>query len=314
MRIGFFGTPPFAVRVLDHLLSWAQGDIAVVVTQPDRPARRGRRMEPPAVKAQAGHYGLPVVQPEKLDEAAVQSLLEHYRPEALIVAAYGLLLPARLLQEPAYGALNVHASLLPQYRGAAPIQRALLNGERVTGVTIMQMEPGLDCGPILQQRALAIGIDDTAETLHDQLADMGGELLVDTLERILSDELVPLPQDEERASFAPKLRKTEGAIDWNETAWTVHNRIRAVHPWPGGYFYWTRPDTGKRIRIRVFPGRIGPEKEEATEPGTLLEGEGGKLRIACQDRLYEVHTLQPESAKPLTAEGFVRGYLKREPS
>lgn len=313
MRIGFFGTPPFAVRVLHHLLSWPRGEVSIVVTQPDRPARRGRRTQPPAVKAQAEQFGLPVVQPEKLDEAAVHSLLERYRPEALVVAAYGLLLPVSLLREPAYGALNVHASLLPQYRGAAPIQRALLNGERVTGVTIMQMEPGLDCGPILLQRALAIGIDDTAETLHDQLADMGGALLVDALEKILSQELVPLAQDEERASFAPKLRKTEGEIDWNETAWTVHNRIRAVHPWPGGSFYWTRPDTGKRIRIRVFPGRIGPEKEEATEPGTILQAEDGTLYIACQDRLYEVHTLQPESAKPLTAKDFVRGYLKREP-
>lgn len=271
-------------------------------------------MQPPPVKTRAEQNGLPVLQPEKLDEATVRSLLDSYRPDVLAVAAYGLLLPARLLQEPAYGALNVHASLLPLYRGAAPIQRALLNGERVTGVTIMQMEPGLDCGPILQQRALAIGIDDTAASLHDQLADMGGELLVATLEKLLSEEVIPLPQDEERASFAPKLHKAEGEIDWCQPAWTVHNRIRAVHPWPGAFFYWTRPDTGKRIRIRVSPGRIGPEKEEATEPGRLLQTEEGGLYISCQDRLYEIHTIQPESSKPLAADGFVRGYLKGQPS
>ena len=312
MRIGFFGTPSFAVRILEQLLSWPEGEVAVAVTQPDRPASRGRRMQASAVKKRAEQYGLPLAQPEKLDPATARDLLDQYAPDILVVAAYGLILPADLLSSPPYGAVNVHASLLPLYRGAAPIQRALLHGERVTGVTIMQMEPGLDSGPILQQRALAIGIHDTAATLHDQLADMGGELLIDTLKKIPSQELVPLPQDEDRACYAPKLTKAEGEIDWNHTAWRVHNRIQAVHPWPGAFFYWTRPDTGKQVRLRLFPGSIGPEKEESIKPGTLLADEEGGLCIACQDRLYEVHTIQPESAKPMGSEAFVRGYLKQD--
>lgn len=185
------------------------------------------------------------------------------------MAAYGLILPAEILSVPRYESLNVHASLLPKYRGAAPIQRALAHGECVTGISIMAMRPGLDCGPLLFQRPLPVGPEDTAATVHDKLADLGGQCLVQTLDRWQAQDLVPVPQDESLATYAPKLGKNEGRINWDQPAGRIHNHIRAMHPWPGAFTELTCSPSGKEVKLHLFPGHIGPEIPAHTSPGTL---------------------------------------------
>jgi len=205
----------------------------------------------------------------------------------------------------------VHASLLPKYRGAAPIQRAILAGELVTGVTIMRMDPGMDTGPILLQRAMGIGVNETAEGLHDGLAELGGELLVEALERMGEGRLTVIPQDQAKATYAPRLIKAEGEIDWNRPALDVHNHIRAMHPWPGAYFYWQGPARKKPLRITVHPGRIGEELAGDAAPGTILGLAGEDLSIACADRTYLVPKLTPEGKKTMDPEAFYNGYLNK---
>jgi methionyl-tRNA formyltransferase len=309
-RTIFFGSPDFAARILRRLAAEPEVELAGVFTQPDRPGGRGKKPRPPAVKTLSSDLGIPVHQPETLKDDSTLRLIEEIGPDILAVAAYGLILPRKVLQMPRLDALNVHASLLPKLRGSAPIQRALLSGERVTGVTIMRMEPGLDTGPILLQRALAVGIDDTAGSLHDELAGMGGELLAEAVRKIRRNELVAVDQDEERASYAPKVDKEEGFIDWNQPAEAVHNRIRAVTPWPGAFFVWHRTD-GKQFRLRLQPGRIGADLQPGTEPGSILGLQEEGLAFACRDKAYLVPSLKPESGKDLQAADFYRGYVKR---
>lgn len=310
-RTVFFGSPDFAARILRRLAETPEAELAAVFTQPDRPGGRGQRPRPPAVKQLASELGIPVHQPKTLKDPSTLDEMKALEPDVLAVAAYGLILPAEVLSLPRWDALNVHASLLPRYRGSAPIQRALLAGERVTGITIMRMEPGMDTGPILLQRALAIGIDDTAGSLHDQLAELGGRLLALAMQKLLRNELVPVPQDEALATYAPKVKKEEAHIDWNQPAEAVHNRVRAMWPWPGAYFVWHRPADGKPFRIQIQPGRIGRELSPETVPGSLLGMRDGWLAFACRDRSYLVGALKPESGKILQAEAFYRGYVKR---
>lgn len=307
LRVLFLGTPDFAAVILKRLLDWPQGEVVGAITQPDRLSGRGNKTTQPPVKRLAQEYRLPLLQPDTLTDDQVLTLLTTQKVELLIVAAYGLLLPGWLLARPTYGAVNVHASLLPRYRGAAPIQRAILNGERVTGISIMQMEQGLDSGPILFQQALAIGQEDTAQTLTDQLAVLGGDCLIQTLEQLPA--LRGVPQDHGLASYAPKLSKEEGLIDWNRTAIRVHDHIRGVFPWPGGYFFWKRPRDEKTIRLKIFPGSIGPELEPDTPVGQLIATKNDVLLISCLDRFYRVDTIQPASSRPLSAQEFKRGYL-----
>jgi len=206
--------------------------------------------------------------------------------------------------------VNVHASLLPEYRGAAPIHRAILDGRHVTGITIMQMEAGLDSGDILLQRSRAIGIHDTAQSLHDELADMGGRLLVDALAKMSTGGLVRIPQDHSRATYASKLSKEEGRIDWNQPVLDVHNRIRGLFPWPGSWFDWDgMPD--KTLRLTVYPGSIGEPLPEGVAPGEIVGVAGDNVVIACADRLYSVPTIKPAGSKPLGGREFYCGYLSR---
>ncbi len=305
-QILFMGTPDFAAGILEKLLHCRQARVAGVVTQPDRRAGRGNKIQPPPVKQLAQKEGLPILQPSNLHSSAVFDFIADIGVNLLVVAAYGLLLPKRLLTRTAFGALNVHASLLPKYRGAAPIQRALINGEKVTGITIMEMQAGLDTGPILHQKALAIAHQDTAQSLHDQLATLGGDCLLYTLETWNS--LISIPQDPAKASYAPKLSKEEGCIDWDQPAEKVHNRIRGVHPRPGAYFHWRSSEDAQAIRLVVFPGRIGPRIEQALEPGRICGLEGSSLLISCQDRYYCVDTLQPASSRVMSGSAFHRGY------
>jgi len=310
LRTVFMGTPAFAATILEALLRWEGCEVTGVFTQPDRPAGRGRKPRPSQVKQLALARRLPVYQPERLKSPEEQALLAKLEPDVAVVAAYGLILPQAVLDIPRLGCINVHASLLPKYRGAAPIQRAIMEGENATGITIMQMDAGLDTGDMLAQRALGIGVDDTAASLHDQLAELGARLLVETLDGLRRGTARPIPQDDARATYASKLRKEEGELDFTRTAREVHNTIRGVHPWPGAYFIW-HPEDAAPMRIGVAPGELGPDKPADAAPGELLGLEDGRMAVACADKLYLLHTLTPENKKPMDARSFHNGYLAR---
>lgn len=312
MRVVYMGTPGFAATILRHVAEWGGCEIVAVYTQPDRPCGRGQVCKFSEVKELALELDIPVYQPLNFKNEEDVQALRDLNPDVLLVAAYGLILPQKVLDIPTHGAINVHASLLPKYRGAAPIQRAIMNGDPVTGVTIMQMERGLDSGPILLQRAMAIGITDTAGTMHDQLADMGGKLLVEALELLPKGGLHPKIQDASLATHAAKLEKTEGIVDWNQPAKVVHARIRGVSPWPGAYFMMHRAGQ-KDLRISMEPGEIGPNLEpvdgQLPAPGTVLGLQDDMLAIATTDRVYLIKTLRPANKKPMGAASFFCGYL-----
>jgi methionyl-tRNA formyltransferase len=304
------GAPAFAAAILAALCDWSGCEVLGVFTQPDRPAGRGRVAKQTLVKQLALTRRLPVFQPERLKSAAEIELLASLEPDVAVVAAYGLILPQAALDIPRLGCINVHASLLPKYRGAAPIQRAIMAGAPVTGVTIMQMDAGLDTGDILLQRSLKIGSQDTSASIHDQLADLGARILIEALNKLLVGQLHPIPQDSSRATYAHKLTKEEGLIDWNQPANEIHNRIRGILPWPGAYFYW-KDFKDKSIRLNLVPGQVGPELPEAVTPGDFLGLEDGQLAIACADRVYLLPGLTPVGRKHLDAASFYNGYLCR---
>ncbi|QJT11354.1 methionyl-tRNA formyltransferase [Oceanidesulfovibrio marinus] len=308
------GTPDFAATILEALLTFEGGEVVGVYTQPDRPAGRGKKVRFSAVKNLAMARRLPVYQPVNFKKPIAITELSTLRPDVCVVAAYGLILPQAVLDVPRYGCLNAHASLLPKYRGAAPIQRAIIDGEPVTGMTIMQMNAGMDTGDILLQRALGIGIDDTAATIHDELAKMGGQLMLETLSKLESGGLTAIPQEESKATYAAKLTKADGEIDWRQPALDVHNRIRGVHPWPGAFFMWGGLDPENPLRLTVQPGKVGPLNEDHVEPGTIVGMVDGHLAVACADRLYLTPNLCPEGRCLMDARAFCNGYLNRCPA
>ncbi|SDB16473.1 methionyl-tRNA formyltransferase [Desulfonatronum thiosulfatophilum] len=311
LNVVFFGTPPFAARILDDIAGDPDVLVQAVVTQPDRPCGRGRVCKPSAVKETALARGYPVLQPTTLKDAAVHAELDAYRSDFFIVAAYGLIFPEAVLELPRHGCLNVHASLLPRYRGASPIQAALLAGDHVTGITIMRMAKGMDTGPILLQRAMGIDINDTAQTLHDQLGELGGRFLLESLARHRKGTLIAQEQNHALASYAPRLTKDQGLINWNQPARTVHNHIRAMHPWPGAYFYLPGGQQPPR-KVAVHPGKVGEPLPEGTHaPGSFIGIQNGMLAIACQDKTYLVEYLHPSHAKRMDALAFRCGYLQQ---
>jgi methionyl-tRNA formyltransferase len=309
-RLVFMGTPDFARTILEYVLEWPGGEVVAVYTQPDRPCGRGRKLKAPPVKELALEKKIQVLQPENFRNDHEVDRLSSFRPDYLLVAAYGLLLPENVLAAASCMPLNVHASLLPMYRGAAPIQRAIINGETRTGISIMLMTKGLDSGPVVLQRSLNIKDSDTAGSLHDALAHMGGKMLAEALEGLEKGELEPARQDEILATYAPKLSKQEGLINWNQPARMIHNRIRGLFPWPGSFFDWTGPG-GRKIRLMVFPGRVGPEKPSEIKPGSITGTRDGFLQIACADRYYLVPGIKPEGSRAMDATGFECGFLKR---
>jgi methionyl-tRNA formyltransferase len=297
-RIIFMGTPDFAVPSL-HALHGAH-TVALVVTQPDRPAGRGCCVAMSAVKCAAVALGLEVYQPTSLRLPDALARLAAAKADVIVVAAYGLILRPPVLEMPPHGCVNVHASLLPRFRGAAPIAAALLAGDDVTGISIMRMDAGLDTGPVLAQSAEPIGADDTAGTLTDRLAERGAELLLETLPRWLAGEILPQPQDEALAVYAPRLSKEDGEIHWHEPAVAIARRVRAFSPWPGAFTFWD----GRRLKITraaPLPDWIGPEPA-----GTVIEVCGG-LAVAAGQGALQLQELQLEGKRCLTAEGFVCG-------
>ena len=310
MKLVFMGTPEFAAVILRRLLAWDKGQVAAAYTQPDRPAGRGHKLAPSPVKLAALEHGVPVLQPLNFKRQKDVEMLAAFEPDALVVAAYGLILPQSVLDIPRLGAFNAHASLLPKYRGAAPIQRAIMAGESVTGMTVMRMERGLDTGPIVLQRALGIGIQDTSARIHDELADMGGELMVEALEAVENGKASFVEQDHSRATHAAKLTKEEGRVNWNRPALEVHARIRGVTPWPGAYTDLERPGC-EPVRVGLGPGEPGALLEPKIAPGTIGGLLGDKVSVACADRWYLLSSLRPAGKKPADAVAFANGYLAR---
>ncbi|WP_229596955.1 methionyl-tRNA formyltransferase [Pseudodesulfovibrio sediminis] len=303
------GTPDFAAEALSILLQFDAAEVVGVYTQPDRPCGRGRQCKPSAVKEVALKNDIPVFQPVNFKEQADIDELAALKPDVLVVAAYGLILPQAVLDIPTIHPLNIHASLLPQWRGAAPIQRAIENGDVVTGISIMKMEAGLDTGPVMVQRALRIGHNDHAGTIHDELAKLGGICICEAMARLQTGAYDFKEQDHDIATYAKKLEKKEGEIDWNRPAKAIHNQIRAMYPWPGAFFDWTNPD-GKTIRLNVTPGEVSEEAAPKVDPGTILGEMDGKLGIVTADTIYLTPEVKPQGKKAMDATAFSCGYMR----
>ncbi|MEJ2429272.1 MAG: methionyl-tRNA formyltransferase [Deltaproteobacteria bacterium] len=294
------GTPEFAVTSLRGLVA-AKAPISLVVTQPDRPKGRGRKLVAPPVKLLAEAEGIPVYQPQKVkSDEAIERIAALASP-CIAVVAYGQLLPAEILALPHLGAVNVHASLLPKYRGPAPIHWALIRGEEKTGITTMLMDMGMDTGDILMQREVPIGATDTAGTLHDRLAEEGAKLLVETLHLLKKGAVIPRAQDASQASLAPMLVKEDGEIDWNEEAKKICCRIRGLDPWPGGFTLWQ----GKRLKLF---GCQPLGKATQAKAGTVIAANEGGLQVASGKGAVLIKTLQLEGRRCLPVADFLRGY------
>jgi len=301
MRLIFMGTPAFAVPSLTRLLQ-AGHEVALVVTQPDRPAGRGKALRTPAVKQAAEAAGLSVIQPVKVRDADVVSRLRRARPEVLVVVAFGQLLPRTILDIPTKGCLNVHASLLPKYRGAAPIPWALIRGETVTGVTIMEIVEEMDAGPILLQRKIPIAAEDTAGTLEDRLALLGAEALIETLRAVERGEMMKSSQNEAEATYAPRLPPDIGRIEWSQSAGDLWNLVRGLAPQPGAHTF----HRGRLVRVlgaQPLPG------DHPTRVGTIVGVRKGMgVEVATGQGTLLLTQLQPEGRRVMTAEEFCRGY------
>lgn len=296
MKIVFAGTPAFAATALEALLH-AGHEIALVLTQPDRPAGRGLRSQPSAVKRLARMRDLEVLQPAMLKDPAALNAVAAERPQALVVVAFGLILPPEFLDLPQRGCFNVHASLLPRWRGAAPIQRALLAGDTETGITIMQMDAGLDTGAILLQEAVPISADDTTGTLHDKLAALGARLIVHALEI----PAAPRPQDASRATYAARITRSDSEIDWGRPAPDIERQVRAFEPAPGAQ---TRLADAM---LKIWRARTGPAIA-AAPPGTVIAADADGLVVACGAGTLRILELQRAGGKRLAAQAFLSGY------
>ncbi len=305
MKLVFCGTPSFAVPTLKAVLR-ADYEVSLVVTQPDRPGGRGLQAIVPPVKETAIAAGIPVVQPEKIkNNAEFRAQLEKVQPDAILVVAYGRIIPKWMLDLPHLGNLNLHGSLLPKYRGAAPIQWAVANGEPVTGVTTMRLDEGLDTGNILMQREIAIAPDQTASDLYPLLAEMGAALMVETLDGLASGTLPPTKQDDSLASLAPILTRDDGRMDFTHSAMTVYNRWRGFQPWPGA---WTMLGGKKLTSHRLMPLEPSALSGGPSDPGEVRV-EQGRLYVRCGDRTWlELVEVQLEGKKRMPAANFLRGH------
>jgi methionyl-tRNA formyltransferase len=303
LRVVFIGTADLACPSLEALATNADFKIIGVVTQPDRPKGRELRRQPPPVKATALKLGLPVLQPEKIRHAdAVRSLTE-WGPDIMVVAAYGQILPATVLNLPPLGCVNVHASLLPRYRGAAPIQWAILNGDSESGVTIMKMDEGLDTGAILTQATTPITDEDNAQTLHDRLAAMGAQLLVVTLRELVNGKIEPQKQPPEGGVYARKILKEDGLLNWQMPARDLWNRVRAFNPWPGALTQVVHE--GRPIGLKIWLAQV--EKNRSGESGVVMQADASGLLVACGNESLRILELQREGKRRLTVGEFLLG-------
>ena len=298
LKVVFMGTPDFAVPSLKALKE-AGYEVPLVITQPDRPAGRGKKLTPPPVKVVAEELDIPVYQPEKVKgNSELLETLRKINPDLIVVAAYGKILPDEILNLPKFGCINVHASLLPEYRGASPIQSALLDGKEETGVTIMKISPELDAGDIISQRKVKIEKSDNAQTLHDKLAKVGAELLVETIPDYVSGKITPVPQDHSKATYCKPIKKEMGRIDWTLPAERIFNMVRAFTPWPSAYAEFK----GKRVKIT----EAEPVNLQGN-PGEVVKADR-ELVVATGEGALRIKKIRPEGRKEITGEEFIRGY------
>jgi len=300
LRIVFFGTPEFAVPTLRHLVA-SPHSVCGVVTQPDRPRGRGQKVTDAPVKVFAVQQAIPIFQPERLRDASVVDTLSSWRADLGVVAAYGKLIPESLLALPRFGMINVHASLLPKYRGAAPVHRAVIDGEPVTGVTIMRVVKALDAGAMLAKVTRSIGPDETSDVVEHDLAELGASLLLSVVDQITMGTAYEEPQDDMLSTYAPRLTKEEGLIDWSLPARYLHNRVRGLYPWPHAY---THLDGARLIvlKTRVEEGVAG------SLPGTIIETSRDAIHVATgHDGRLAIERLQPEGKRPMAAREFLAG-------
>ena len=297
------GTAELSCDSLRALIASPQFQVVAVVTQPDRPKGRALKLQRSPVKELALQASLPVLQPERARDDAFLGTLRGLQPDLIAVAAYGQILPQSILDLPRFGCLNVHTSLLPRYRGAAPIQWAILNGDAETGITIMKMDAGLDTGDILTQATTPINPEDTSETLHDRLAQMGAALLVGTIPDYVAGKLNSRPQPGEGATYAPKIKKQDGRLDWNQPALALWNRVRGLVPWPGAFTYLAGQPQPHLLKIwqAVVTERSGP-------PGEVLQADKAGIVVGCGREALRILTLQREGGRRLPVQEFLAGH------
>jgi methionyl-tRNA formyltransferase len=297
-KLVFMGTPEFAVPTLRSLIQ--HHEVIGVITQPDRPAGRGNSIQASPIKQAAQAAGIPVLQPEKIRRADAIDALRQWPADAYVVAAFGQILPQTVLDIPQHGSINVHASLLPRWRGAAPIHAAIRAGDTRTGITIMKMDAGLDTGPMLSQAVLEIDDDQTTEGLHDQLAQLGADLLIQTLPGYLSGAIEPKPQPEEGVTYAPQIRKDDGRIDWTRDAHEIERLVRAFTSWPGTFTFWGG------TQIKILAGDV-LEVRDVAAPGQVIEV-AGRIAVGTGFLLYALRQVQLAGRKPASIADFARGY------
>jgi methionyl-tRNA formyltransferase len=303
VRLVFMGTPDLAATCLSRLLATNEFEVLAAVSQPDRPRGRRLLLQPTPVKVTAQHAGVPVLQPDQARDPAFLEALRTLQPDLIVVAAYGQILPQSLLDIPGHGCLNVHTSLLPRYRGAAPIQWAILNGDPETGVTIMKIVPQLDAGDIVTQSSTAITGDDNAQTLHDRLAIMGADLLIKTIPDYLAGTIQTTPQSGEGVVHARKITKADGRVDWARSATEIWNQVRGLTPWPGAHTHLPSPYNAALLKLwTALP------EEGSGRPGTILQADKHGLRVACGKGSLRVHEVQTEGKRRMTVEDFLAGH------
>ncbi len=299
-RVVFFGTPAFAIPALENLLQGCE-EVVAVVTQPDREKGRGRKVVPSPVRELTLQQGLPVFQPGKVKEEAFKEKIKDLQPDLFVVVAYGQILPKSLLEIPKHGAVNVHASLLPKYRGAAPIPWAILNGEKGTGITTMMMDEGMDTGDILLQTEIPIRDDETSETLHDRLALVGAQLLLETVKGMKAGSVHPIPQDHSKATYASPLKKEDGKIDWSKEAKEIDRQVRALNPWPGAFTEWN----GQLLKI--YKGEVREEMSKR-EGGTVFWVGADFIEIGTGKDSFLIKEIQLEGKRRMSVREFLAGH------
>jgi methionyl-tRNA formyltransferase len=301
MRVVFFGTPQFAVPSLEALIQ-STHVVVGVVTQPDRPRGRGQKVTDAPVKTTAVQHGLPVFQPARLRDPEVAETLTRWAPDLGVVAAYGKILPESVLNQPRLGMINVHASLLPRYRGAAPVHRAVIDGEPETGVTIMRMVPALDAGPMFAKVTRPIGADETSDVVERDLANLGAALLIDVIDDLAAGRAAEELQDHALSTYASKISKEEGLIDWTLPAAAIHNRVRGLYPWPHAFSYLNGE------RLIVMRSHVSPEPADAS-PGTIVDVSSSAIHVATgQDGRLVIDEIQPEGRRAMKVRDYIAGH------
>jgi len=301
MKIIFMGSPDFAVPCLEELLK-SPHDLAAVVTQPDRPKGRGKKLTPTPVKEIALKKGIPILQPEKVNSPEFIKLIKEAKPDLIVVVAFGQILKPELLDIPFFGCINVHASLLPQYRGAAPIHWAIINGEKETGVTTMFLDPGMDTGDMILKETVAIGPDDNVGLLHDRLASAGARVLRETIGLLEAGQIIRIPQKQEEATYAPPLKREHEMIHWDKNAKEIHDQVRGMNPWPGAYTILNG------TRLKIWETCLHEDQGRGV-PGQVLEvGRNHGILVRCQSGSLWLTEVQPQGSRRMAGDAFARGY------